>query len=214
MDYETKIYLDKLIEAVDSPDWWTIGITVVNALIMIWIGWKQYKLQEQQNKLARYDENIVLYNNMKIIHWYVQYVFRNINYTLENLKYHKTYFDKEITTFKELRKWFMENESILRFRVKMTDEEYYGYLNFLCKLEDISFKMNEYINQNDVIDTEINYHSNDWIIDDDAQINTILSHIVTEERMSVKNLLLDVKTFKEHVLNHSILKRLQKLCTL
>ena len=74
--------------------------------------------------------------------------------------------------------------------------------------------MNEYINQNDVIDTEINYHSNDWIIDDDAQINTILSHIVTEERMSVKNLLLDVKTFKEYVLNHSILKRLQKLCTL
>lgn len=214
MDYETKIYLDKLIEAVNSTDWWTIGITVVNALIMIWLGWKQYKLQEQQNKLARYDENIALYNNMKRIHWYVQYVFRNINYTLENIKYHKTYFDKDITTLKELRKWFIENESNLRFRVKMTDEEYYGYLNFLCKLEDVSFKMNEYINQNDVIDTEINYHSNDWIIDDDAQINTILSHIITEERMSVKNLLLDAKTFKEYLLNHSILKRLQELCTL
>ena len=144
----------------------------------------------------------------------MQYVFRNINYTLENIKYNKTYFDKDITTFKELRKWFMENESNLRFRVKMTDEEYYGYLNFLCKLEDVSFKMNEYINQNDVIDTEINYHSNDWIIDDDAQINTILSHIITEERMSVKNLLLDAKTFKEYLLNHSILKRLQELCTL
>lgn len=41
MDYETKIYLDKLIEAVEelnSPDWWAIGITVVNALIMIWLG--------------------------------------------------------------------------------------------------------------------------------------------------------------------------------
>lgn len=214
MDYETKIYLDKLIEAVDSPDWWMIGITVVNAFIMILLGWKQYKLQEQQNKLVRYNENIELYNNIKKIHWYVQYVFRNIYYTLENLKYHKTYFDKEITTFKELRKWFMENESILRFRVKMTDEEYYGYLNFLYKLEDVSFKMNEYINQNDVIDTEINYHSNDWVIDDDAQINTILSHIVTEERIAIKKLLLDAKTFKEYVLNHSILKRLQKLCTL
>lgn len=217
MDYETKLLLNKLVEAVEelnSPDWWTIGITVVNALIMIWLGWKQYKLQEQQNKLARYDENIALYNNIKRIHWYVQYVFRNINYTLENIKYNKTYFDKDITTFKELRKWFMENESNLRFRVKMTDEEYYGYLNFLCKLEDVSFKMNEYINQNDVIDTEINYHSNDWIIDDDAQINTILSHIITEERMSVKNLLLDAKTFKEYLLNHSILKRLQELCTL
>ena len=134
--------------------------------------------------------------------------------TLENIKYHKTYFDKDITALKELRKWFMENESNLRFRVKMTDEEYYGYLHFLCKLEDVSFKMNEYINQNDVIDTEINYHSNEWILDDNARINAILSHIVTEERMAIKKLLLDAKTVKEYVLNHSILKRLQKLCTL
>lgn len=51
MDYETKIYLEKLIEAVDSPDWWSIGITAVNALIMIWLGWKQYKLQQQQLRL-------------------------------------------------------------------------------------------------------------------------------------------------------------------
>ena len=102
MTEETNLQLNKLVESIDgvsgqlellaenasNPDWWTIGITVVNALIMIWLGWKQYKLQEQQNKLARYDENIALYNNMKRIHWYVQYVFRNINYALENIKYH------------------------------------------------------------------------------------------------------------------------------
>jgi hypothetical protein len=54
MDYETKIYLDNLIEAVeklDSPDRWSIGITAVNALIMIWLGWKQYKLQQQHLRL-------------------------------------------------------------------------------------------------------------------------------------------------------------------
>ena len=44
MDYETKILLNKLVEAVDSPDWWAIGITIVNALIMAWLGWRQYKL--------------------------------------------------------------------------------------------------------------------------------------------------------------------------
>lgn len=217
MDYEIKIYLDKLIEAVEelnSPDWWTIGITVVNALIMIWLGWKQYKLQEQQYKLARYDENIALYNNMNRIHRYVQHIFMDINFTLENLKYHRTRFDKEITTFKELRKWFIENESNLRFRVKMTDEEYHGYLNFLYKLEDISFTINEYINKKDVINTELKSNSNEWILDDNARINAILSHIVTEEKIAIKNLLLDAKTAKEYVLNHSILKRLQKLCTL
>lgn len=60
MDYETKIYLDKLIEAVEelnSPDWWTIGITVVNALIMIWLGWRQYKLHQQQTKQQDYEPN-------------------------------------------------------------------------------------------------------------------------------------------------------------
>ena len=58
MDYETKIYLDKLIEAVEelnNPDWWSIGITsviaVVNAGFMIWIGIRQNNLQKQQTKL-------------------------------------------------------------------------------------------------------------------------------------------------------------------
>lgn len=58
MDYETKIYLEKLIGAVDSPDWWSIGITAVNALIVvaltIWqlcLNKKQTQIQERQNEL-------------------------------------------------------------------------------------------------------------------------------------------------------------------
>ena len=54
MDYETNIVLNRLIEEVgelNSPDWWVIGITVVNALIMAWLGWRQYKLQQRQTKL-------------------------------------------------------------------------------------------------------------------------------------------------------------------
>lgn len=46
--------INRLIESIDklnSPDWWTIGITIVNALIMVWLGWRQYKLQQRQTKL-------------------------------------------------------------------------------------------------------------------------------------------------------------------
>ena len=206
--------MEGFVKFITDPDWWSVILSAISTIAVIVIAVVQIRIQIIQNKLVRYNENIELYNNIKKIHWYVQYIFRDINYTLENLKYHRTYFDKEITTFKELRKWFMENESNLRFRVKMTDEEYYGYLNFLCKLEDISFTINEYINKKDVINTELKYNSNEWILDDNARINAILSHIVTEERMAIKKLLLDAKTFKEYVLNHSILKRLQKLCTL
>ena len=51
MDYETKILLNKLVEAIDSPDWWAIGITAFNALIMAWLAWRQVKLQRQQTQL-------------------------------------------------------------------------------------------------------------------------------------------------------------------
>ena len=54
MDYESKILLNRLVDEVEklnSPDWWVVGITVVNALIMAWLGWRQYKLQKQQTKL-------------------------------------------------------------------------------------------------------------------------------------------------------------------
>lgn len=65
MDYETKIYLDKLIEAVEelnSPDWWIIGITAINAMIMIWLGYNQYKLQKRQTKAVEFETYQALYN--------------------------------------------------------------------------------------------------------------------------------------------------------
>lgn len=46
--------LQELVKAVNCPDWWTIGITsaitIVNAAIMVWLGWKQYKLQKRQTE--------------------------------------------------------------------------------------------------------------------------------------------------------------------
>lgn len=57
MDYETKILLNNLIDEVgrlNDPDWWVIGITIVNALIMAWLGWRQYKLQQRQVRQQEY----------------------------------------------------------------------------------------------------------------------------------------------------------------
>ena len=38
--------LQELVKAVNRPDWWTIGITsaitIINAAIMVWLGWNQY----------------------------------------------------------------------------------------------------------------------------------------------------------------------------
>ena len=66
MDYESKKLLNRLVDEVEklnSPDWWVIGITVVNALIMAWLGWKQYKLQKQQTKQQGYE----LYRKLYVV---------------------------------------------------------------------------------------------------------------------------------------------------
>ena len=44
---------EELIDALNSPDWWSIGITIVNALIMVWLGISQYKLQKRQTELQQ-----------------------------------------------------------------------------------------------------------------------------------------------------------------
>lgn len=217
MDYETKIYLDKFIEAVeklDSPDWWTISLTIINTIAVIIIACIQIRIQIKQNKLARYNENIELYNNVKKIHWYIQYIFMEVNFTLENLTHHKNDFEKNISIYNDLRKWFMENETNLRFHIQMNDAEYYGYINFICQLDKLASKMNEYVNQKDVINVEKESKSIRWIIEDDARISTILSHIDKEDLQSIKDLLFETKKAKDYVLKHSILDRLKKLCTL
>lgn len=217
MDYETKIYLDKLIEAVDklnSPDWWTISLTIINTIAVIIIACVQIRIQIKQNKLARYNENIELYNNVKKIHWYIQYIFMDVNFTLENLTHHKNDFEKNISIYNDLRKWLMENETNLRFHIQMNDAEYYGYINFICQLDKLASKMNEYVNQKDVINIEKESKSIRWIIEDDARISTILSHIDKEDLQSIKDLLFETKKAKDYVLKHSILDRLKKLCTL
>ena len=68
MDYETNILLNRLVEEVEklnNPDWWTIGITIVNALIMAWLGWRQYKLQQQQVLQQEYEIYSQLYKLVK-----------------------------------------------------------------------------------------------------------------------------------------------------
>ena len=65
MDYETKILLNKLIEAVDSPDWWVIGITIVNAFIMVWLALRQNELHKQQIRQQEYAIYSQLYKLVK-----------------------------------------------------------------------------------------------------------------------------------------------------
>ena len=102
MDYETKIYLEKLIEAVDSPDWWNVIATFVAAFVAAVITWifgkrqeklqqQQLKLQEQQNELQKRQTEAAefeLYKRLaliiKEIHFEAKFVMFDVNHYLVN----------------------------------------------------------------------------------------------------------------------------------
>ena len=65
MDYETKILLNKLVEFITNPAWWSVIATFVTAIVAAWITSKfskrqnelqeqQLKIQERQNELQEY----------------------------------------------------------------------------------------------------------------------------------------------------------------
>ena len=62
MESEIQILLNELIEAINKPDWWSIGITTINAVIVIWLGFKQYELQKRQTDAQEYQVYKSLYD--------------------------------------------------------------------------------------------------------------------------------------------------------
>ena len=68
MDYETKILFDRLIEAIDSPDWWTIALTIINTIAVIGIAIVQIRMQKRQTKLQEHDMYKKLYSLIYSIH--------------------------------------------------------------------------------------------------------------------------------------------------
>lgn len=89
MDYETKILLNRLVEAVDSPDSWTIALTIINTIaivaiagIQIWMQWQQTKLQKRQTEAQEYELYRKLACIIKEIHFESKYVLPDIQWYL------------------------------------------------------------------------------------------------------------------------------------
>ena len=109
MDYETKILLHRLVEEIEklnSPDWWVIAITIINAGFMAWLGWRQYKLQKRQTEALEYELYRKLTHTIKEIHYEVQYVMYEFYYYLNNqipILENYDYWSLTIKKFNELR---------------------------------------------------------------------------------------------------------------
>ena len=139
MDYETKIYFERFIDAVNDPDWWTIGITVVNALIMLWLGWNQYKLQKRQAEAQEYDIYRKLFTILTSANLEIDIFLSELSNSLWEPYYKsdKEYLKRKQTFIEGLLKDL--KESYVDFELKLSKESFNkeGYMRILSLMSRI-----------------------------------------------------------------------------
>lgn len=215
MDYETKILLNRFVEAVGNPDWYTIiitsVITIINASIMLWLGWKQYKLQQKQVKLEEYDLYRQMYNCINAIHinttgftLLVYWGFAEIN--SEHWNERK----------KEIALWMKSIDDLsVDFQLKFPEE-----IDLLYKYKVLISLMSMLITQAEAITKEgllnkqcnqINETVNDIKKTEKELLSMIASRIVDgENKNEFINTINDFLLFRKSVFESNILDKIKK----
>lgn len=219
MDYETKIYLDNLIEAVeklDSPDWWAIGITVVNALIMIWLGWKQYTLQKQQTNAQEFSTYRDLYNVIKEANFQIDNFLAN----LWKAEWRPTYqFDANFIKdrYDELSNLCrILNDNITDYELKFSKDfiDINGYHSISQLMLRVYRDMSRLASENKIIYIEgmqrIFYNQDN---EDEAYIDAVSRQFVNEGiRQYIKSNLESFVRERDNVRNNNVLEKIRERC--
>ena len=149
----------ELIDALNGPDWWSIGITIVNALIMVWLGISQYKLQKRQTELQQRQTEAQEYEIYKRLYMLLVQVHNEVNEFMHNVSFGTwdTYYqaDKELLIRKEkfinqLKNDLMTNyvDYELKFSKDLFDKE--AYSQILNTMSAILFHVNQAIEKDEV----------------------------------------------------------------
>ena len=219
MTNETQIYLDKLVEAVeklDSPDWWAIGITVVNALIMIWLGWKQYTLQKQQTNAQEFSTYRNLYNVIKEANFQIDNFLAN----LWKAEWKPTYqFDTNFLKdrYDELSSLCNRlNENIADYELKFSKDfiDINRYHSISLLMLRVYRDMSRLASENKIIYIEgmqrIFYNQDN---EDEAFIDAVSRQFVNEGiRQYIKSNLESFVRERDNVRNNNVLEKIRERC--
>ena len=159
MEQETQVVLSELIKVISRPDWWTIGITVVNAAIMVWLGWRQYKLQQQQTELQKRQTEAQEYEIYRRLYLLVNNANNEIDEFLKNLymgtwqphiQIDKDYLLRKQKYIEQLRKDLSEN--YWDYKLKFSQESFNadGYHRILSQMFYILQQFNESMTKGEV----------------------------------------------------------------
>ena len=141
-----------MIDALDGPDWWSIGITIVNALIMVWLGISQYKLQKRQTEAQEYEIYKRLYMLLVQVHNEVNEFMHNVSFGTWGTYYQA---DRELLVRKEKSINQLKNDLLtnyvdyeLKFSKGLFDKE--AYRQILNTMSAILFHVNQAIEKDEV----------------------------------------------------------------
>lgn len=215
MDYESKILLNRLVDEVEklnSPDWWVIGITVVNALIVAWLAWRQYQLQKQQVKFQEYEIYKELYLFVKDIYDISNSFLSDICRIFSD----KFYKDNELDSLKNiannLNKLFAKYEKYnkeIELKTNITSLQMMNYYLLLDEMYVILFDLKEGIEKGHIIKEERNNR-----IKYDESVNYILGIVDEPLKQKIQKNLLSFNKTLNRVRSYKILETLKKHCVL
>ena len=143
---------EQLIDALDGPDWWSIGITIVNALIMVWLGISQYKLQKRQTEAQEYEIYKRLYMLLVQVHNEVNEFMHNVSFGTWGTYYQA---DRELLVRKEKSINQLKNDLLtnyvdyeLKFSNCLFDKG--AYRQILNTMSSVLFHVNQAIEKDEV----------------------------------------------------------------
>lgn len=150
---------EELIDALNGPDWWSIGITIANALIMVWLGISQYKLQKRQTELQQRQTEAQEYEIYKRLYMLLVQVHNEVNEFMHNVSFGTwgTCYqsDKELLIRKEKFISQLKNDLLtnyvdyeLKFSNCLFDKE--AYRQILNTMSAILFRVNQAIEKDEV----------------------------------------------------------------
>lgn len=147
--------LQELVEAVNRPDWWAIGITAVNALFLGWLAWRQYQLQKQQTKLQEQQIRQQEYAIYSQLYKLVRSSNVEINAFLENIHHSfwgRNYYRADKGYFKEKKEYIDKllnelEQNALDFEIKFSKDFFNisDYCTVLTQMSIILQLLNEFV---------------------------------------------------------------------
>lgn len=209
MESDILIKLSELIEAVNKPDWWTIGITsviaIVNLFIMAVLAWRQVTLQKAMNFYTFYAQDPDLYKAVLLVESEAKSMLVTICSILYFTKNREEYFARRINIYDNLKRNFLDKQIDLQIKANVDRSSLDTYVWILDSMSDLAKWVDEYIKAEEIISNENAFFRK---FTDKVYVQNILKYIKDDRRAELKELIEKFLQLKKYMLKSPISKRM------